>query len=947
MVVHRSSGQRTALLALLASIVGAWMLSTPAATLAAEVELSGIVFEDLDGDGELSPNESGKPGVRVSNGVDVIETGADGSFALTVVRENSRFVLLTVPRGFRATRGFFHRVGEGAEDAAAFGLAPDPAADLDHFRFVHASDPHVYDVATAGEFGGALEEIGALAEQADFVVITGDLTNSGSPVQLGHVAEKLIGPPVVVHAGFGDHDGDPDSLLVRSFEAIIGPTYYSFDRGPYHFILHNNVYSTAQDGSFPQLTWLANDIAAAAGQIIYVFTHFQPDREEIDFYRGLGVDAVFSGHWHANRMGVVDGILSINTGTLRMAGIDRTSRGFRVIDLNAGEVRATLRTGGIVPRITIVDPPAGVAPYGTVPLRATAYATSTASLAARYAVTGPEGLVAEGSLEPTGGWGFAGSFQAMEAEPASYQITVELMSGPSVLASVTRTVTLDRVIAPSGQGGEPWGRFRGNAAGTGATSSSGVLPPLRLKWARHVGGPTELASPVIADGRVFMAHGTIDQVGTPALVALDLAGGAELWRHPTGAEVKGSPTVADGRVVVVTSVGEVRAVEASSGALLWSTNLGDPADRFDVTSPIIADGVVYVGGAEITAAVDAATGALIWQQDLGDDWLATIYSAPVCDDTRVAYGLFSGLFVLDRTSGAILWSRSANGRETYRSPALVDGVLYSAGDTFGSHKLRAFDATTGTVLWEAPFPAGNSNSAPAVADSVVLLGTANWTLEAFARADGRSLWSFGVGAPIASGRPYSNNASTVTSSPLIAGAYAYFGADDGHLYAVDVATGSSPWSADLGGPVRSSPAASGTFLLAATVDGTLYAFVAGEMEPTTGIGQAPAPAAALRLAVGPGSPNPFRPEGTIPFVVPRGVAGANAGGDDRVGARLQIIDVLGRHVRTLVDGPVLPGRHEVRWDGRDAAGRRVGSGIYFLRLKVGKGEVAGRLTVVR
>jgi predicted phosphodiesterase len=321
----------------------------------------------MDADGEPDPEEVGIPGVRVSNGVEVIETGADGSFNLAVVRENSRFVLLTVPRGQRATRGFYHQVSAEPADSVAFGLTSDPAADTDQFRFIHASDVHVHDANTAGEFREALEEMALLEQPADFVLVSGDLTNSGSTTQLGLVAQELVAPALPVHAGFGDHDGDSDSLLVRNFEDLIGPTYYSFDRGPYHFVMHNNCRPASVDGSFDaQLAWLANDIAAADGQTIYVCAHFMPTRPEIDLYRSLGVNAVFSGHWHANRMGMVEGILSINTGTLRMAGIDRSSPSFRVIDVNDGEIRASLRTGGIAPRVTIVDPPLGTSPYGTV-----------------------------------------------------------------------------------------------------------------------------------------------------------------------------------------------------------------------------------------------------------------------------------------------------------------------------------------------------------------------------------------------------------------------------------------------------------------------------------------------------------------------------------------------------------------------------------------------------
>ena len=821
----------------------------------------------------------------------------------------------------------------------------DHDADQDHFRFVHASDVHVFDAAGAADFTTALGEIAALDPAVDFVVITGDLVNTGTPTQLGHVAGALAAPPLPVHPGFGDHDANQDSLLVRTFESLIGPTYYSFDRGPYHFVLYNDVRSASYSTSFRQQRWLENDIAATPGdRQILVFTHFQPDRREMDLYRSLGVDAVFSGHWHANRTTTIDGILNLNTGTLRMGGIDRTSRGFRVIDLDRGAVTAARRSGGIAPRLTIVDPPAGLAPLGTVTIRAMGYATSEPNLTARFAVTGPGGLMASGDLVAEGGWSYSGSWEALPSLPGTYELAVELVSSQGVVAASTREIMLDNIVLPAGTGGADYASFRADARGSGRVVANLELP-LRVAWSRHVGGPSELASPVIADGRVFIAHGAAMDPGPVGVAAFDLRTGAELWRRPTDAEVKGTPSVAGGRVFVVTSVGTVAALAVESGELVWSAALGDPADRFDVTSPLVDQGVVYVGGPAVTAALDAATGTVLWERSLGEDWFATIYSAPIADDSRVILGLNSGLFVLDRMTGATLWSRETNGRETHRSPALVDGVLYAAGDTFGSQRLRAFEIASGSELWSAPYPAGNSNSAPAVSDSAIVIGTGYGTLEAFARSDGRSLWSFAVGAPIASGRPYSATASTVTASPIITGDAAYFGADDGKLYAVDVTTGNLLWSADLGSPLRSSPAASGSFLVATTVDGTLFAFSGGEPTPA-GIDGGPVGAPGLRSSLGPVSPNPFLANGTIPIMIAGG-SRVGSGAAAAVQTQLDVIDVIGRRVRTLVAGALVPGRHAVRWDGRDAAGREVASGVYFLRLTAGAQKASTRLTLVR
>ena len=68
-------------------------------------------------------------------------------------------------------------------------------------------------------------------------------------------------------------------------------------------------------------------------------------------------------------------------------------------------------------------------------------------------------------------------------------------------------------------------------------------------------------------------------------------------------------------------------------------------------------------------------------------------------------------------------------------------------------------------------------------------------------------------------------------------------------------------------------------------------------------------------------PNPFNPRTTVAFDI------AAAGP-----VSLRLFDLLGKHVRTLVDGTLAVGRHEAVWDGLDDTGRRVASGVYFVRM---------------
>jgi hypothetical protein len=90
-------------------------------------------------------------------------------------------------------------------------------------------------------------------------------------------------------------------------------------------------------------------------------------------------------------------------------------------------------------------------------------------------------------------------------------------------------------------------------------------------------------------------------------------------------------------------------------------------------------------------------------------------------------------------------------------------------------------------------------------------------------------------------------------------------------------------------------------------------------------------------------PNPFRDAAVIRYASPSESL-----------VSLEIYDLSGRLVRSLLDDEVPPGYHSVIWDGRDDAGAEVGSGVYFARLAVrppddrsGATEAAGQIATTK
>jgi hypothetical protein len=83
-------------------------------------------------------------------------------------------------------------------------------------------------------------------------------------------------------------------------------------------------------------------------------------------------------------------------------------------------------------------------------------------------------------------------------------------------------------------------------------------------------------------------------------------------------------------------------------------------------------------------------------------------------------------------------------------------------------------------------------------------------------------------------------------------------------------------------------------------------------------------------------PNPFNPSTSIDFYLPR---------DAQV--TLSIFDVSGQLVRTLVDQTTRFGHHSAVWNGMDANGNQVSSGVYFYRLQTGKRVITKKMVVVK
>ena len=72
-------------------------------------------------------------------------------------------------------------------------------------------------------------------------------------------------------------------------------------------------------------------------------------------------------------------------------------------------------------------------------------------------------------------------------------------------------------------------------------------------------------------------------------------------------------------------------------------------------------------------------------------------------------------------------------------------------------------------------------------------------------------------------------------------------------------------------------------------------------------------------------PNPFNPAVTIRYALPT-----------QIDVSLRVYDISGREIARLANGEQSSGSHEVQWNGKDASGNPVSTGVYFCRLEAGE-----------
>ena len=802
--------------------------------LAAQEMYQGRVFADRNGNGVFDKGDLPLKAVAVSDGLHVVQTAADGSFSLPGY-EKTRFIYITTPAGYKSEK--FYRPAEGTGKAYDFGLVRYDAAKKDgSHRFVQITDSEIFGNEDQSEWIEEQKEY-AMNEKPAFIMHTGDICyEKGLKAHIGLLNTANTYCPV--YYSIGNHDLVKGKYGEELYESIYGPTYYSFDAGNVHYIVtpmaggdHWPSYTRAQVAR-----WLQNDLAMAAGKPVIVFNHDLLTYGDEFVFKGKDVAGVnlndynlkawIYGHWHNNFIRKQGEVYTISTAAPDKGGIDHSAAVFRVLHVDGkGDFVSEMRYSYLDKAISIAsvsDSLPFLTPDGKLQLSVNAYHSSAPVKEVKYTCWSEGKKWHTGKAVKQSDWNWSSVIPVKPGKEGQV-VTVEaeaLLSNGEVITDETAFV-YGTARRPVVELGKDWKNLAGNPAHTGvAEALSPVLAPV---WMTNIGASVFMSSPLIADGKVFVASVDENLKGEAHIYALEAATGKLLWKYKTRNSIKNTIAIDGDRVFAQDAEGYLYAVRIKDGQLSWEKKLA-VAGLPVLVDGIVADkGVVYAGAGKGLCALTAESGNVLWQNTAWPQGEGTTTTGALGNGVLVTGVQWKGLYGTDAATGKKLWQADKNGLRNRGASAAVHGnFMY----LISQKSLFILETKTGQVIVrkELPFDV-DVTSTPLLTDKMIVFGTSASGLVALDRETLELKWQVNTGDALVYTAPYSRQpAATVETSPVLAGNVIYAGASDGKIYGVNKDSGEVVWQFNAGAPVFSSVAISGNTLIVSDFSGNVCAF---------------------------------------------------------------------------------------------------------------------------
>ncbi|NRA30343.1 MAG: calcineurin-like phosphoesterase C-terminal domain-containing protein [Parvularculaceae bacterium] len=280
----------------------------------------GVVFEDLNRNGRRDEGEPGVQGVKVTNGLDVTLTGADGAYELAARADMA--LMVVQPKGYQVPHNehwvpqfAYQHKPEGSPKLMRYGGLPATGLmpEAVNFPLVKAGngsdvgciilgDTQAYSNQEISYFrDSTIDDLLDREEKPDCVIAVGDVVGDdlGLIPRMAEVIGTLKTPQWWIHGNHDyDIDADYDEDSADSWRHLAAPAYYAFEIGDAIVIAIDNVVypCTKKDAETPghdycvtsdrkayngritdeQMIWIENILALTDPEKLVIFAHHIP-----------------------------------------------------------------------------------------------------------------------------------------------------------------------------------------------------------------------------------------------------------------------------------------------------------------------------------------------------------------------------------------------------------------------------------------------------------------------------------------------------------------------------------------------------------------------------------------------------------------------------------------------------------------------------------------------
>jgi len=263
------------------------------------------------------------------------------------------------------------------------------------------------------------------------------------------------------------------------------------------------------------------------------------------------------------------------------------------------------------------------------------------------------------------------------------------------LATVALLILVHNAL---GQSAANWPQWRGPNR-DGVSKETGLLkqwpangPP--LVW-KATGAGNGYSSFSIANGKLYTMGLRGDR---EFVIAFDIANGKEVWATPNGSAFReehgdgprGTPTVDGDRVYALGGNGDLSALDARTGKIIWSKNVlrefGGSNIQWGISeSPLVLGNKVLVnaGGPDASiVALNKTDGSVIWKSQSDRPGYSSAIPAEINGNTQVVFFTAQRAVGLDARDGRLLWEygKPANGTANVATPIVRANRIFISSD---------------------------------------------------------------------------------------------------------------------------------------------------------------------------------------------------------------------------------------------------------------------------